>query len=282
MKEISIQTSFGFVQVYCSGDGPQQVVLLHGSGCDHAMLTWGKLMPLFDERYTVYAVDLLGYGKSDKPDDLQGEHFFDKHIESIKQVVEYLNIQSFILAGLSMGGAIAIGFALKHQAYVKALMPVASWGISKKLPMHLFSYYYIHYTNWTVSQFKWIAKSRWMAKWFIHYMLIGDKRKVTSRLIDEVIETCESPYAGLSMQQFQRSASTKTDAIPYYEQELKSLQMPVIFVVGDKDPLVPYQDVIVASKLAPYGSFYIMKGCKHWAIKERPHEFVELVHKVML
>ncbi len=282
MKEIAVQTSFGFVQVYCSGNGPQPIVLLHGSGCDHAMLTWGKMMPLFDERYTVYAIDFLGYGKSDKPIDLQGEQFFETHIETVKQVVDHLNIQSFILAGLSMGGAIAIGFALKYQAYVKALLPVASWGISKKLPMHVLSYYYIHYTDWTVSQFKWIAKSRWMAKWFIHYTLFGDKQKVTSRLVDEVIETCQSPYAGLSMQQFQRSASTKTGAIPYYEHELAELQMPVIFVVGDKDPLVPYKAAITASKHAPYGSFYVMKGCKHWAIKERPHEFVELVHNVML
>ncbi len=282
MKEILVQTTNGAIQVYSSGTGSQPIVLLHGSGCDHAMLSWGKMIPLFDERYTVYAIDLLGYGKSDKPTDLQGEHFFDTHIETIKQVVDYLKIHSFILAGLSMGGAIAIGFALKYQAYVKALLPVAPWGISKRLPMHGLSYYYIHYTDMTLSQFKWIAKSRRMAKWFIQYTLIGDKQKITNQLVDEVIETCQLPYAGISMQHFQRSASTKTGAIPYYEHELESLQMPVIFVIGDKDPLVPYKDAIAASKHAPYGSFYIMNGCKHWAIRERPYEFVELVHNVML
>ena len=282
MNEISIQTSFGNMNVYKSGDGPQSVVLLHGGGCDYAMLSWGNVIPLFDERYTVYAIDFLGYGKSDKPIDLQGATFYKTHIESVKEIADALQIKDFILAGLSMGGAISIAFTLKYPTYVKALLPVAPWGISKKLPMHTLSYYYMNKTDLTLSMFKWVAKSKRMAKWFITYSLFGDKGKVTSRLIDEVMQTCQAPFVGESMLQFQRSSITKTSAIPYFGHELESLQMPVIFVVGDKDPLVPYKDAIAAAKRAPYGSFYIMKGCKHWAIKERPYEFVELIHNAML
>ena len=80
MNELDIATSYGAIHVYKKGNGLKTIILLHGSGCDNAMLSWSEVIQNFNDEYTIYAPDLLGYGKSEKPDGLCGEHFFDVHI----------------------------------------------------------------------------------------------------------------------------------------------------------------------------------------------------------
>ena len=63
-------------------------------------------MKNFPENCTVYAPDLLGYGKSDKPD-ICGEDFYTAHIEALRETAELLAIKKFYLAGISMGAAVA-------------------------------------------------------------------------------------------------------------------------------------------------------------------------------
>lgn len=127
MNELDIKTSYGTIHVYRKGNGRKNLVLIHGSGCDNAMLSWFEVIQNFNNEYTIYAPDLLGYGMSDKPTNLCGKKFYNIHIQSIKQVTEQLGLTTFILAGLSMGGAIAIGYALNYPVQVQALFPVDTY-----------------------------------------------------------------------------------------------------------------------------------------------------------
>ena len=131
MKELYVTTSYGTVHLYKHGNGPKPLILLHGSGCDNAMLSWREVMHKFPEEYTLYAPDLLGYALSDKPD-IVGPQFYETHIACLKEVTTLLGLDQFGLIGLSMGGAIAIGFALQYPQNVKCLFPVAPWGVSPK------------------------------------------------------------------------------------------------------------------------------------------------------
>ena len=277
MNELDIKTLYGTIHVYKKGTGHKNVILLHGSGCDNAKLSWFEVMQSFNDEYTIYAPDLLGYGKSDKPMDLCGEKFYDIHIQSIRQITEQLGLETFMLAGLSMGGAVAIGYALNYPMQVKVLIPVDTWGISPTLPFHKFSYWYIHKTNLTVFQYKWIAKSKWLAKWFIGYSLIGDKSKITDEIVDEVWEACKNDNAGKSMQDYQRSSCDKNNAIPFYKNKLNKLTMPIVFVHGERDNLVPTKHLDGIKEILPNAKVYILKGCKHWSVKEKPNEFFNIV-----
>ena len=135
------------------GSGEKILFLLHGGGEDSALLSWWGMMKNFTREYTVYAPDLLGYGKSDKPD-IQGEKFYVTHIEALNEIADQLEAHEFYLAGLSMGGAIAIGYGLKYPEKVKALFPISSWGVTQVLPVHILSYLLIQKTNLTLWQYK--------------------------------------------------------------------------------------------------------------------------------
>lgn len=242
VKEI-IKSQYGNIASYKKGAGKKTVLLLHGAGCDSTMLSWREVFNTFSDDFSVYAFDFLGYGYSDKADDLVGNKFFDTHIACVKSVVEHYRLSDFVLAGLSMGGAVAIGFALRYPDKIKALIPVDTWGISKKMPFHRFSYWYVKHTDLTLTQYRWCAKYRWLAKWSISYALIGNKKLITDSLTDEVMRSCAGDMAGKSMLNFQRSAAGKYRSKPYYPGKIKDLKMPVIYIIGEKDPLVPLNDI---------------------------------------
>ena len=279
VKEV-IKTKYGSIAVYRKGTGEKTVLLLHGAGCDSAMLSWREVFNTFSDDFSVYAFDFLGYGDSERADDLAGKTFYRTHISCVKSVAEHYDLNDFVLAGLSMGGAVAIGYALTWPEKVKALIPVDTWGVSEKMPFHRFSYWYVKHTDLTLTQYRWCAKYRWVAKWSISCALIGDKKRITDSLVDEVMRSCSGDLAGKSMLNFQRSSAGRYRSKPYYLKKLKSLKMPIVYINGEKDPLVPLNDIYKAAQENPNSRVEIFRGCKHWSVKEQPQKFCEIVDSV--
>ena len=58
-----------------------------------------------------------------------------------------------------------------------------------------------------------------------------------------------------------------------------NIKVPVLFVNGSNDPGVPLRYAEKANNVVKNSKLYIMKGCKHWAQKERPEEFVNALTK---
>lgn len=88
------------------GQGPP-LVLVHGAGGDH--LHWPphlRRLPMT----AVFALDLPGHGQSTGP----GRNTIAGYTAVIKAFAEALALPPFVLAGHSMGGAIALDFALHH------------------------------------------------------------------------------------------------------------------------------------------------------------------------
>lgn len=271
MEELNINTSYGKVHIYKRGSGDKILFLLHGSGADNAMFFWWRMMKNFTREYTVYAPDMLGYGNSDKPD-IPRESFYNIHIEALNEAVDQLGVGEFYLAGLSMGGAVALGYGLKYPEKVKALFPIDSWGLTLNLPFHLFSYWLIQKTNFIKWQYKLFGKNKWLVSYMLQYSFIGSKRKITNKLVNEIQKSCKKESAGKAVQDFQRGSCDKKGAVPCYVQQLYKLKMPVIFIHGEKDPMVPVMDIFKVVNLCPKGEIHILKGCKHWSVIERPEE----------
>jgi pimeloyl-ACP methyl ester carboxylesterase len=95
-------------------DGPP-LVLVHGAGGN--LMHWpGELRRL--PGHTVYALDLPGHGKSGGA----GRAEIGAYAEVVRGFVEALELVPFVLAGHSMGGAIALEFALRYPALLAGLI----------------------------------------------------------------------------------------------------------------------------------------------------------------
>ena len=115
----------GFVEVeggrlgYEVDGAGEPIVFVHGFGLDGRM--WDGEAAHFSRDYAVVRYDVRGFGRSSPP---TGPF---AHVEAIfAALVSHLGFARAHLCGLSMGGGIAIDFALAHPARVHALVLVDS------------------------------------------------------------------------------------------------------------------------------------------------------------
>ncbi len=87
------------------GNGPMQLVLLHGFAA--SSVTWEELCPLFPPgNYTIYLVDLKGFGKSGKPRD--SSYRLEDQASLVLDLLQALTLSNVTLVGHSLGGGIAL------------------------------------------------------------------------------------------------------------------------------------------------------------------------------
>lgn len=99
------------------GTGPT-IVLLHGMAGSHRY--WNNFLPYIGSNRRIIAIDLLGFGKSPKPNN--NNYDYMSHIESIKNTLDHAGVKdSFMLAGHSMGALIALKYSYTYPMFIKRL-----------------------------------------------------------------------------------------------------------------------------------------------------------------
>jgi 3-oxoadipate enol-lactonase len=101
-----------------TGEGPS-LVLIHGSPLDARM--WDQQINAFAMRHQVVRYDVRGYGRSSPPDDAPY-----RHEDDLAALLGLLGIDRASVVGLSMGGRLAVDFALTYPSAVSALILAGS------------------------------------------------------------------------------------------------------------------------------------------------------------
>ena len=98
------------------GEG-DPVLLLHGEPTWSYL--WRKIIPELPGR--VVAPDLIGFGRSDKPEEI-GWYSYDRHVESIARLVEELDLRRLTLVVHDWGGPIGLRVAVEHEERFERLV----------------------------------------------------------------------------------------------------------------------------------------------------------------
>jgi len=112
--------SIGDAKIYyeTAGSG-MPLVMIHAGVADSRQ--WNNEFAEFSQRYRVVRYDLRGYGKSEPA---QGEF---SHLSDLVSLLDAQEIHDpLVVMGCSMGGGLAMDFALTHPSRVKALIMVGS------------------------------------------------------------------------------------------------------------------------------------------------------------
>lgn len=104
-----------------AGQG-RPVVLLHGWPLSDQMYEY-QYHELIQKNFRVIGITFRGFGKSGKP---HGAYDYDTHAADIKKVLEKLEIEDAVLAGFSMGGAVAIRFVSNYPGAHAARLVLVS------------------------------------------------------------------------------------------------------------------------------------------------------------
>jgi haloalkane dehalogenase len=93
------------------------VLLLHGEPTWSYL--WRKIIPELPGR--VVAPDLIGFGRSDKPEEI-GWYSYDRHVESLLRLVEELDLRRLTLVVHDWGGPIGLRVAVEHEERFERLV----------------------------------------------------------------------------------------------------------------------------------------------------------------
>jgi pimeloyl-ACP methyl ester carboxylesterase len=112
-----------------TGTGTKTLLLVHGLASNAGF--WRYTIPELAKKYQVIAIDLPGYGKSNK-----GDHSYsmDFYATQINEFLEQKNLDKVVFVGHSMGGQIGLTFALKYPDKLEKLVLAAPAGVESFKP----------------------------------------------------------------------------------------------------------------------------------------------------
>jgi pimeloyl-ACP methyl ester carboxylesterase len=239
----------------------EPLILIHGGLLDRRM--WDGQFELFSRWSRVIRYDNRNHGLSRGLPDTFSYH------EDLNRLMEALGIQRARLVGFSLGGAIAIDFALTHPEKVSALVLVSS-GLS--------GYEFRDSTLKANEKRQADAAARKDMNAYVEYFqrswTDGPRRtpeQVNRDVRQKVRDMCK---ATLSKPE---PDNTTAPLEPPALGRLSSIHIPTLFVLGDLD-MPGIQDIAgLVLKAIPGSRKVVIRGAAHMVNMEKPEEFNEVV-----
>ncbi len=245
-------------------DDPHPIVLLHGTSA--SLHTWDGWAANLKARRRVIRFDLPAFG-------LTGPHpandySIAAYVQFVTQVMDALGVQTFVLAGNSLGGHIAWATAVAQPQRVSQLILVDSAGypnVSQSVPIgfelarlpglrHLMEY----------------VLPRGVVQSSLRNVY-GDPSKVTPELVDRYYElTLRAGNRAALAYRFQQGLSGDTEA-------LKTLKIPSLVMWGARDRLIPPDNAQKFVRDLPNARLFVFDDLGHVPHEEDPQRTVDAV-----
>ena len=240
------------------GEG-EVVVFLHGSGpgaSGHSNFK-GNYPALVEAGYRCIVPDHIGYGFSDKPDDV--EHPLSFFVECILQTLDCAGVQKCTVVGNSLGGAIALGLALDYPERVEKLVLMAPGGLSE-----LHEYQQMPGMQKVFQVFgSGQAVTHEVMKDLFATGLMHDPRYATDELVAERMQ----------IMQIMNGHVMATMRIPVLTPRLAELECPVLGFWGMDEKMMPENGIMAMAKNIRHLRLILVTECGHWVMVEHEDMF---------
>jgi len=251
------------VRYLAAGEG-SPVVLLHGVGLDAAEISWKHAIPELATDHRVIAPDLPGHGESDKP---RRRYTTEYYIDVLDELIDELGLDSPRLAGISMGGGIALGYALENE--VERLALIDSYGLGTDAPWRPAASVALRIP--VVDRFVWNTMGA--TEGTVRDTLRGYTTQAPEQFVSEVHEILQDDDCGRTLRSWQRSEFRAFGFKTCYVDELAELSVPTLLIHGADDTLLPASWSERADELLPESELHVLDDCGHWPPRERPATF---------
>jgi pimeloyl-ACP methyl ester carboxylesterase len=254
-----------------AGDGPP-LVLLHGTAFDSADLSYGPSLPALAERHRVLALDWPGYGASEVP---RNALSMDDHVDLLDAFLRRHGVDRAHVAGFSMGGAVALGYALQHADRVASLTMIGSYGLDARMPVPLVAYLAMRVPLLHRGVVWGLRHSKTLTRLVLAVLVFADRRLVTDTLIDEVHRQVSATEAERSFIAWLRGELRPFRLATSYADRLDGVDVPTLLLHGRRDWVVPWRKAESAHERLPNSRLAVVPRCGHWVMREAPEVFVD-------
>jgi len=240
-----------------SGKG-KTIVLLHGF--TETSRIWDSFKDELSEYYRVIVIDLAGHGKSETVEPI---HSMELQAEIVYEVLNSRKVKKCIMVGHSMGGYVTLAFAAKYPEMLKGIglfhsHPFPDSAVDKKNRER---------TVKIVEQdnFGFVAA-------FIPSLFPEGMKKIYGKEIDGLVgrakgipkEGIIAAIEGMKIRKNQCSL-------------LKSIDVPVLFIIGLKDPKAPLDKLWKMISLPKHTECLILRDAGHMGYIEAPEETLGMI-----
>ena len=238
-------------------EGPKSgpvVVFLHGSGNGASGYSnfKGNYPVLAKAGYRCLIIDMVGFGYSDKPADVEYPLAF--FVECVKQTLDVIGVSKCTLLGNSLGGAVCLGFALEHPEAVERLVLMAPGGLND-LPDYLAM-------PGMAAMFALFAPGApltppRMKEFFIKAFVVNPAM-VDDALVSERFE----------MMKLQNPQVMKAMKVPNLAAQLPQIKCPALALWGLNENMMPDSGILRLGKGLPNCRMVLVPNCGHWVMLE--------------
>lgn len=257
----SIVTEQGILHYESIGRG-QPIVLLHGW-----INSWGVwrdcMISLASQgKYRVYALDFWGFG--DSANTSPGSFRIESYVEMVHQFMNTLGMQEAPIFGHSMGGTVALQFALSYPQRTKKVAIVGSPIVGTSLSPFL-----------KLAGQSWVAALVWrypvMLNTIMRVLLAKDSLEVRQMIFRDVQRT--------SIESFFRSIDDlhKTDL----RQRLPELKIPTLGIYGVNDNIVSPRNAGILSGNVATAEVSMMQRSRHFPMTDEPDKFLQSLSRFL-
>ncbi len=266
-----VASVLGHRMAYVAGGEGEPVVFLHGLG--HASGTWHRVLPHLAQRFRVFAVDMLGCGRSDKPR-------IDYSLWALATYTRYfmdaVGIPRAHLVGHSLGGGIAMHAALQYPERVNRLALISTGGLGRELRLLL----RVATLPGTSLALAGLASPVWLrllerARW----------GKLATPLAREHLQAWARLRRADDRRVFLRMLRGVCDITGQTVSAVERLSLmrhPVLLIWGEHDTTIPSAHARHAATLIPDCQLEILPGCKHYPSLEQPEMVATLLERFLL
>jgi 4,5:9,10-diseco-3-hydroxy-5,9,17-trioxoandrosta-1(10),2-diene-4-oate hydrolase len=233
------------------------VIFLHGAGGGASGYSnfKGNYPEFAKAGYRTIVPDLLGYGLSSKPDIAQYD--LDFFVAGVKGMVDALGLKNITLLGNSLGGAVALGYALAYPDEVSRLILMAPGGV-EDLDTYLAmpgiaNMFQIYQSGKTGAE----------AMRAVMTMQLFDPSLLTDEIINE-----RAPIAATQTQ-----AARSVLKVPNLTDRLHELKCPVFGFWGVNDHFNPVGGATKLLDNGPQARMVLVNRCGHWVQVEHRDMF---------
>ena len=244
------------------------VILIHGfTASTHS---WhGSAPRIADAGFRVIAVDLIGFGFSDKPRHF--EYTIDAQARMITRFMDRLGIGAATLVGCSYGGAIAATIALDSPERVDKLVLVDAV-INDDLRSHpILRLASVPGIGEIVTPF--LADSRVLLRHRSHCTLApANHHLITDERINAILRPLHAADGHHSL-----LATSRNWHANRITRDAHHIPRPTLIVWGEADTVIPIRDGYTLRDSIPGSRLIVIKECGHVPQEEKPEIFSKLV-----
>jgi pimeloyl-ACP methyl ester carboxylesterase len=261
------QTVYGVKTHYVVGGHGEPIVFVHGGGPGAGGAAGWALntIPALADSFRCYALDLIGYGHTDKP---RIEYSFQTLVDHLAGFVDAVGLDQVRLVGNSQGSYVAIKYALEHPARVKAAALISTGTLAGAMGLR---------EGGQAAALPRYDGSRESLRAFLE-VIVNDPSQITDELVEARYAAASEPghlEMYRSLDAYRRVVREDPDQQQLFmvRERLPKLQVPWCLIWGGDDRSAPLDTLGRGMQdLCPHVPFYVVEGSGHQVQNDKPEE----------